>query len=318
MSNQGSAKSPGKERLDRCKEATDLENARQTTGHKTSEPVFILTLACADRPGIVASVAGIITEESGNIIESSQFGDPESGRFFMRVKFAAPQGTEKADLIPAFSEVGEKFEMQWRLYDAERKTRTLIMASKTDHCLNDIIYRTGIGALPIEIVRIVSNHLETESIAAQNNIPFTHLPVTSENKGEQEQALRAAIREDQAELIVLARYMQILSDKLSNDYFGAIINIHHSFLPGFKGARPYHRAYQRGVKLIGATAHYVTPDLDEGPIIEQETERVSHAMSPKDLIAAGRDIERRVLSRAVKYHAEQRVLINNGRTVVFT
>lgn len=279
---------------------------------------YILTLACADKPGIVASVAGTITEQEGNIIESSQFGDPVTGRFFMRVKFAAPATSSKQQLLDAFSKPGEQYDMSWRLYDAGKRVRTIIMASKTDHCLNDLIYRARIGTLPIDILRIISNHQTVAPIAEQNNIPFSHLPITADTKEEQEKSLRALFQSEGAELIILARYMQILSDKLSRDYFGSIINIHHSFLPGFKGAKPYHRAYARGVKLIGATAHYVTPELDEGPIIEQETERVNHAMSVEDLISAGHDIERRVLSRAVKYHAEQRVLVNNGKTVVFT
>ncbi len=320
MSKNESQKSVSMERSDRCKEAT--AKAGTEAGPKTKpdhqDVVHILTLACADRPGIVASVAGIITECNGNIIESSQFGDPDTGRFFMRVKFAADKTCGKSSFLSAFTDVGEKYEMQWHLHDADHKLKTLIMASKTDHCLNDLIYRTEMGSLPLEIVGIVSNHHDVQPIADINNIAFHHLPVTKENKDQQEQALRKLITAGGAELIVLARYMQILSDKFSKDYYGAIINIHHSFLPGFKGAKPYHRAHQRGVKLIGATAHYVTPELDEGPIIEQETERVSHAMGPKDLITAGRDIERRVLSKAVKYHAEQRVLINNGRTVVFT
>lgn len=285
---------------------------------KNTEAEFILTLACADRPGIVAAVAGAITGFGGNITESSQFGDPKTGRFFMRVKFAAPGTTDKTTLLDALAEPGEAYNMAWRLYDAGRRVRTIIMASKTDHCLNDLIYRSRIGTLPIEITRIVANHETVKPIAEVNDIPFTHLPVTKDNKETQEQALRDLIRADQAELIILARYMQILSNKLSEEYFGSIINIHHSFLPGFKGARPYHRAHDRGVKLIGATAHYVTPELDEGPIIEQETERVTHAMSVEDLISAGHDIERRVLARAVKYHAEQRVLINDGKTVIFT
>lgn len=279
---------------------------------------YILTLACDDRPGIVASVAGAVAECNGNIIESSQFGDHETARFFMRVKFASSPDCEKSRLIDMFSQVGENYDMQWRLYNAEHKLRTIIMASKTDHCLNDLIYRTKTGTLPIEIVRIISNHQNVAPIAQLNDIPFTHLPITKENKPTQEQALRSLISQDGAELVVLARYMQVLSDKMSHDYFGTIINIHHSFLPGFKGAKPYHRAHERGVKLIGATAHYVTPDLDEGPIIEQETERVTHAMNAKDLIAAGRDIERRVLSRAVRYHAEHKVFINEAKTVVFT
>lgn len=278
---------------------------------------YILTLSCVDKPGIVASIAGIIRDNEGNIIESSQFGDPETGRFFMRVKFAGKENNSKADLLEAFAVPGEKYQMEWRLHDASQKTKTIILASKTDHCLNDLIYRARMNTLPVEITRIISNHEDVGSIAKQNDIPFSHLPVNNETRENQEQAIRELIRQDGAELIVLARYMQILSDKLSRDYFGSIINIHHSFLPGFKGARPYHRAHKRGVKLIGATAHYVTPDLDEGPIIEQETERVNHAMSIGDLIAAGHDIERRVLSRAVKYHAEQRVLVNDGKTVIF-
>lgn len=286
-------------------------------GNQDYSNVYILTLSCDDRPGIVANIAATITKCNGNIIESSQFGDPETNCFFMRVKFSALKGCEKSQLLNLFSEVGEKYAMQWRLFDADKKTKTIIMASKTDHCLNDLIYRTRIGSLPIEIVRIVSNHETVAPIAKFNEISFTHLPIEKDKRDEAELTLRRIIGQEGAELVVLARYMQILSDKFSNDYFGTIINIHHSFLPGFKGANPYQRAHARGVKLIGATAHYVTPELDEGPIIEQETERVTHAMSAKDLVSAGRDIERRVLSRAVKYHAEQRVLINNGRTVVF-
>ncbi|MBO6549928.1 MAG: formyltetrahydrofolate deformylase [Rhizobiales bacterium] len=278
---------------------------------------YILTLACCDAPGIVASIAGTIAEIGGNIVESSQFGDPQTGRFFMRVKFLTSNEMCKSDIMTALEQPGEKYQMEWRLYEAGSPTKTVIMASKTDHCLNDLVYRWRIGTLPIDIVRIISNHKDVERIAELNNIPFTYAPITKETKESQEQQLRELFVKDGAELIVLARYMQILSDKLSQDYFGSIINIHHSFLPGFKGAKPYHRAHDRGVKLIGATAHYVTPDLDEGPIIEQEIERVNHAMSVKDLIAAGRDIERRVLAKAVKYHIEHRVLINDGKTVVF-
>lgn len=278
---------------------------------------YILTLACCDAPGIVASIAGTIAEIGGNIIESSQFGDPQTGRFFMRVKFSSSHEVKKSEIVTALEQPGEKFTMEWRLYEANRPTKTVIMASKTDHCLNDLVYRWRMGTLPIDIVRIISNHKDVEDIAKLNNIPFTYAPVTKDTKESQEQQLRELFIKDGTELIVLARYMQILSDKLSKDYFGSIINIHHSFLPGFKGAKPYHRAHDRGVKLIGATAHYVTPDLDEGPIIEQEVERVNHAMNVTDLIAAGRDIERRVLAKAVRYHIEHRVLINDGKTVVF-
>lgn len=278
---------------------------------------YILTLSCADHPGIVASVAGTITEMGGNILESSQFGDQQTGCFFMRVQFETPKGANKNELLDRFSQPADKFKMKWEMFDAKSPIKTILMASKTDHCLNDLLYRSKMGTLPIEIKRIVSNHKQIGEIASHHGISFTHLPVSKESKAEQEQKLRDIIKQEGAELIVLARYMQILSDKMSEDYFGKIINIHHSFLPGFKGAKPYHRAFERGVKLIGATAHYVTSELDEGPIIEQEVERVNHKMSVKDLIAAGRDIERRVLARAVKYHAEHRVLINNGKTVVF-
>lgn len=294
----------------RCEDASI--KASKETGTE-----YILTLACCDAPGIVASIAGTVAEIGGNIIESSQFGDQQTGRFFMRVKFTGAAETSKRDIVNALEAPGEKYAMEWRLYEANVPTKTVIMASKTDHCLNDLVYRWRMGTLPIDIVRIISNHRDVEKIAEQNNIPFSYAPITKETKESQEQQLRDLFISDGVELIVLARYMQILSDKLSSDYFGSIINIHHSFLPGFKGAKPYHRAYDRGVKLIGATAHYVTPDLDEGPIIEQEIERVNHAMDVKDLIAAGRDIERRVLAKALKYHLEHRVLINDGKTVVF-
>ena len=297
-------------RTDRCEDASLKKD--QKMGQD-----YILTLACHDAPGIVASIAGTIAEIGGNIIESSQFGDSQTGRFFMRVKFSAQETCTKSQIVTALEGPGEKYSMEWRLYEADRKVKTTILASKTDHCLNDLVYRWRIGTLPIDIVRIISNHKDVEEIAKQNNIPFTHAPITKETKEAQEQQLRELFVSDATECIILARYMQILSDKLSDDYFGSIINIHHSFLPGFKGAKPYHRAHARGVKLIGATAHYVTPDLDEGPIIEQEIERVNHAMSVNDLIAAGRDIERRVLAKAVKFHTEHRVLINDGKTVIF-
>ena len=285
---------------------------------ETKPQLYVLTLSCRDQPGIVASVASAIAQNGGNIIESSQFGEESSNCFFMRVKFAALASHDHANFQTDFTAIAEKYIMNWKLHDAKQKTKTIIMVSNTDHCLTDLIYRTQTGTLPIEITRIVSNHKKTEPIATHNQIPFTHLPITKDNKEQQEAALRKLIIKDKAELIVLARYMQILSDKFSAEHFGHIINIHHSFLPGFKGAKPYHRAHERGVKLIGATAHYVTPELDEGPIIEQETERVTHAMAVVDLIAAGRDIERRVLARAVKYHTEHRVLLNGGRTVVFS
>ena len=235
----------------------------------------------------------------------------------MRVHFTAPKTCRQADLEKMLNVPAKRFNIQYHLHTIDQPMRVLVMVSKTDHCLNDLLYRWRIGALPIEITRIVSNHATLKPLADQYNIAFSHLPVTKESKSEQEQILRTLIAQDQADLIVLARYMQVLSDPFAVDYFGQIINIHHSFLPGFKGARPYHRAHQRGVKLIGATAHYVTGELDEGPIIEQETERVHHGMSVKDFIGAGRDIERRVLSRAVRYHSERRVLLNGRKTVIF-
>ena len=307
--------------LIRCKQATvnPPEEDKIVSLKATSKCQFyVLTLSCQDQPGIVASVANAIAQKCGNIIESSQFGEESSNVFFMRVKFAALAGYDHEDFQTDFGTIAKKYAMDWKLHDAKQKTKTIIMVSKTDHCLNDLIYRTQTGTLPIEITRIVSNHKKLEPIATHNHIPFTHLPITKENKTQQEAALHEVRAQDKAELIILARYMQVLSDKFSTEHFGHIINIHHSFLPGFKGAKPYHRAHERGVKLIGATAHYVTPELDEGPIIEQETERVTHAMAVADLIAAGRDIERRVLARAVKYHTEHRVLLNGRRTVVFS
>ena len=280
--------------------------------------LLILTLSCADKPGIVASVAGVIARAGGNIIESSQYGDEVSRCFFMRVKFAAETGFEKSLFQEEFQTIANEYAMIWQLSDARKKMKTIIMVSKTDHCLNDILYRTNIGTLPLDITRIVSNHKTLEELAHLNDIPFSHLPITKGNKPTQEAELRNLIQKDGADLVILARYMQILSNDFSQQHFGRIINIHHSFLPGFKGAKPYKQAYERGVKIIGATAHYVTPELDEGPIIEQETERVSHAMSVRDLVAAGRDIERRTLAKAVKYHTERRVLLNGNRTVVFT
>lgn len=284
---------------------------------RTPAPEYILTLSCQDRPGIVAAMSGALAAEGCNIEESSQFGDPETLQFFMRVRFSSPPALTREALEDALRPPARRFAMALSLHDARRKARVAVLVSRFDHCLTDLLYRTQIGALPVEIVRVISNHDDCRKIVEHAGVLFQHLPVTPETRSAQEEKLRAAFEEDRAELVALARYMQILSPDLATDYFGRILNIHHSFLPGFKGAKPYHQAHARGVKIIGATAHYVTPELDEGPIVEQETERVSHAMTVNDLIAAGQDIERRVLARAVKFHVEHRVLINGCKTVVF-
>ncbi|HYH20494.1 MAG TPA: formyltetrahydrofolate deformylase [Azospirillum sp.] len=280
---------------------------------------YILTISCPDTVGIVYAVSGFLAERKCNIIDSAQFGDRSSGLFFLRVHFsAAADSPAKAELEAAFREVvAAPFAMDWRLHDAMRPQRVLIMVSKFGHCLNDLLYRYRIGYLPIEIPAIVSNHRDFYQLAAWHNIPFHYLPVTNETKAQQEARLLQIVEEEKVDLVVLARYMQVLSPGTCEKLAGRVINIHHSFLPSFKGAKPYHQAHTRGVKLIGATAHYVTENLDEGPIIEQEAERVDHTMTPDDLVAIGRDIENVVLARAVKYHVEHRVLLNGTKTVVF-
>ena len=278
---------------------------------------YILTLKCPDKRGIVTAVAGTLADLDCNIEESSQFGDASTGHFFMRLLFSAPSGMDIEQLRAPFRPLARRYSMWWEMHPHARKARMLIMVSKQDHCLSDLLYRWRIGSLPIEITRVVSNHETCREIVEREGLRYDCLPINKSNKKQQEEALRKLIDEDHADLIVLARYMQILSNRLANDYLGRVINIHHSFLPSFKGARPYHQAHARGVKIIGATAHYVTPDLDEGPIIEQETERVTHNMSAEDLVISGREIERRVLARAIKYHIEHRVLINDMKTVVF-
>jgi formyltetrahydrofolate deformylase len=281
-------------------------------------PQFILTLSCGDRPGIVGAVGSFLADNGCNIIDSAQFGDMDPGRFMMRVLFERLEvAPERPALAAAFAVIGERFAMRWALHDAQERPRVLIMVSKLDHCLNDLLYRYRIGALPMNPVAIVSNHRDTYQLAASYNIPFFHLPVTNETKTRQEAKLWAIIEDERAELVVLARYMQVLSNDLCRRLEGRAINIHHSFLPSFKGAKPYHQAYARGVKLIGATAHYVTPDLDEGPIIEQEVARVDYKMGADDLVALGRDVECLALARAVKYHLERRVFLNGQKTVVF-
>jgi formyltetrahydrofolate deformylase len=278
----------------------------------------ILTLSCTDRPGIVGAVGMFLADQRCNILESAQFGDPDTGRFMMRVHFERlPGAPEAVELSTAFADTGNRFAMQWRMHDAAQRPRVLIMVSKFDHCLNDLLYRYRVGALVMEPVAIVSNHRDTYQLAASYNVPFHHLPVTPATKAAQEAKLEALIEDTGAELVVLARYMQVLSDRLCQRLEGRAINIHHSFLPSFKGAKPYQQAHARGVKLIGATAHYVTAQLDEGPIIEQEVARVSHSMSADALASVGRDVECQALARAVRFHVERRVFVTGQKTVVF-
>jgi len=279
--------------------------------------VLVLTATCPDAAGIVAAVSGYLANRGAFITESSHFGDPATGRFFMRTVFRPAEGDSADAVSTGFAAVARHIGMQWRIDDAARRARVLILVSKFDHCLNDLLYRWRTGALPIEIPAIVSNHPDLAPLAAWHGIPFHHLPVTAATKPEQEAALAELIAGLDIDLVVLARYMQVLSAEMSGKLAGRCINIHHSFLPSFKGARPYHQAWERGVKLIGATAHYVTSDLDEGPIIEQAVERVTHANTAEEFVALGRDIESVVLARAVLWHVQRRVLLNGRKTVVF-
>jgi formyltetrahydrofolate deformylase len=276
---------------------------------------YVLTLSCPDRPGVVAAVAGLLAGRGCNITESQQFGDRDAQRFFMRVQFAARQPED--EIRAAFAALAPEFGMVFQVRDLARRPRVLIMVSRFGHCLNDLLYRVRSGALDIEVVAVVSNHPDLRPLTQSHGIDYHHLPVTPGTKARQEAEVLALVEHYQVDLVVLARYMQVLSEELCQKLAGRAINIHHSFLPSFKGARPYHQAHDRGVKLIGATAHYVTSDLDEGPIIEQEVARVNHSHSPADLVAIGRDVECVALARAVKWHAEQRVLLDGHKTVVF-
>jgi len=283
-----------------------------------SENRYILTLSCDDRPGLVAGVSRILADNGGNIDESQQFNDAESHRFFMRVVLSLAANADAGRLRAAFAYFAEANALTWALRGAADRRKVMLMVSKFDHCLGDLLYRQRIGELPMDVVGIICNHpREALNISLIGDVPFHHLPVSRETKARQEAQVKALIDQTGAELVVLARYMQILSDDLAAFLSGRCINIHHSFLPGFKGAKPYHQAFDRGVKMIGATGHYVTADLDEGPIIHQDVEAISHADSPDDLVRKGRDIERRVLARAVHYHLEDRVLVNGNKTVVF-
>ena len=279
---------------------------------------YTLTLQCDDRPGLVAAVATCLASHGGNIIDAGQFNDREANRFFMRVELDVP-GAERMDALEAdFAKLAQSAGMAWTFRRKATPTKVLLLVSKLDHCLGDLLYRRRIGELAMDVVGIVGNHPKEDiTISLGSGIPYHHFPITRDTKPQQEARIRAVVDETGAELVVLARYMQILSDEMSVFLSGRCINIHHSFLPGFKGAKPYHQAHARGVKMIGATAHYVTADLDEGPIIHQDVEAITHADTPEDLVRKGRDIERRVLSEAVRLHLENRVQMNGSKTIVF-
>lgn len=278
---------------------------------------YTLTVACPSTRGIVATVAGFLAEHGCNITDSSQFDDTETGRFFMRVSFVSEEGVGLEALRAGLAGPAEPFGMDHAIHDEAEKMKVVIMVSRFGHCLNDLLYRWRIGALPIEIVAVISNHMDYQKVVVNHDIPFHCIKVTRENKPQAEAQLMAVVEDSGAELVVLARYMQVLSDALCKKMSGRIINIHHSFLPSFKGANPYKQAFERGVKLIGATSHYVTADLDEGPIIEQDTVRVTHAQSPEDYVSLGRDVESQVLARAIHAHIHRRVFLNGNKTVVF-
>jgi formyltetrahydrofolate deformylase len=287
-----------------------------TPGHPGEH--CVLTLSCPDAPGIVYSVAGFLVEQRCTIVQSQQFEDPDTGTFFMRVQFARADGgpLDVAGIRRGFAEVSARFGMTSRMVDAAERQRVVIMVSRFGHCLNDLLFRTSVGELNLDVVAVVSNHPDLGRLADGYDVPFRHIPVTRDSKPEAEAELLELVRNERIDLVVLARYMQILSDDLCKQLDGRAINIHHSMLPSFKGARPYHQAYARGVKLIGATAHYVTGDLDEGPIIEQEIMRVDHSMSAEEFAGHGREVECRALARAVRWHTENRVALNGSKTVV--
>lgn len=278
---------------------------------------YVLTLSCGDRPGLVAGVAAVLASAGGNITEAQQFNEAATGRFFMRVVFELPSSSPHAFASNFEAFAGEN-QLDWKLNPINERKNVLLLVSKFDHCLGDLLYRYRIGEMPMNVVGIISNHPKDGlNISSIDQFDFFYLPVNKDTKIQQENEIKKIINDTRADLIVLARYMQILSDDLAEYLSGRCINIHHSFLPGFKGAKPYHQAHERGVKMIGATAHYVTGDLDEGPIIAQDVEQISHADTPDDLVRKGRDIERRVLARAVRYHLEDRVLLSGSRTIVF-
>ena len=280
-------------------------------------PDYILTLSCPDRTGIVYRVSGLLFEAGCNILDAQQFGDEECGRFFLRVHFDMAAATDEPALRERLQQLGDAFAMEWQLHDARRRARLLVLVSKQGHCLNDLLFRAHSRQLKVDIAAVASNHGDFAALAGSYGVPFHHLPVGADNRVQQERQLIDLVERERIDLVVLARYMQILSPQLCQALAGRAINIHHSFLPSFKGAQPYHQAHARGVKIIGATAHYVTSDLDEGPIIEQDVARVDHAMTPRDLVRLGSDTESLVLARAVRRHVEHRIVLNGHRTVVF-
>ncbi|EJC80696.1 formyltetrahydrofolate deformylase [Rhizobium leguminosarum bv. trifolii WSM2297] len=279
---------------------------------------FVLTVTCKATRGIVAAISGFLADMGCNIVDSSQFDDLETGRFFMRVSFISEEGKSLKELVESLHHIAQKFDMEAELHDQSHRRKVLLMVSRFGHCLNDLLYRWRIGALPVDIVGVISNHFDYQKLVVNHDIPFHHIPVTKDNRPRAEAKIMEIVESTSTELVVLARYMQVLSDKMCEKMSGRIVNIHHSFLPSFKGANPYKQAYQRGVKLIGATAHYVTADLDEGPIIEQDTVRVTHAQSAEDYVSLGRDVEAQVLARAIHAHIHRRVFLNGNRTVVFS
>ncbi|QKK27323.1 formyltetrahydrofolate deformylase [Rhizobium hidalgonense] len=278
---------------------------------------YILNVSCVSTRGIVAAITGFLADKGCNIVDSSQFDDLDTGMFFMRLTFTSEEGATIGDIDAGFETIKKKFEMVSEFHDGDTKTKVLLMVSRFGHCLNDLLYRWKIGALPIDIVGVVSNHFDYQKVVVNHDIPFHHIPVTKANKVQAEARIMDVVEQTGTELIVLARYMQILSDPVCQKMSGRIINIHHSFLPSFKGANPYKQAYERGVKLIGATAHYVTADLDEGPIIEQDVARITHSQSASDYVSIGRDVESQVLARAIHAHIHHRVFLNGNKTIVF-
>ncbi|MDR1075229.1 MAG: formyltetrahydrofolate deformylase [Xanthomonadaceae bacterium] len=277
----------------------------------------ILTLSCPDRTGIVYGVTGLLFKLNCNIRDAQQFGDEETGRFFLRVHFDLAEELDADFLREQFAPLAEQFSMDWSIHDARRRARLLVLVSKQGHCLNDLLFRAHSGQLPVDIAAVVSNHPDFRGLAESYRVPFHHLPVDADSRAEQEARILRCVEHASIDLVVLARYMQILSEPMCRALAARAINIHHSFLPSFKGAQPYHQAHARGVKIIGATAHYVTADLDEGPIIEQDVARVDHSLTPRDLVRVGSDIESQVLARAVRRHVEYRILLNGHKTVVF-
>jgi formyltetrahydrofolate deformylase len=278
---------------------------------------YVLTVSCKSTRGIVAAITTYLAEKGGYIVDSSQFDDVETGLFFMRLTFISQEGATEGEIRDGFQPVAKAFDMTWQVHDSQERMKVLLMVSRFGHCLNDLLYRWKIGALPIDIVGVISNHFDYQKVVVNHDIPFHHIKVTKENKPQAEARLMEVVEQSGAELIVLARYMQVLSDAVCKKMSGKIINIHHSFLPSFKGANPYKQAFERGVKLIGATAHYVTEDLDEGPIIEQDVARITHAQSAEDYVSIGRDVESQVLARAVHAHIHHRCFLNGNRTIVF-